>query len=480
MTVERKTAAEWEEGIRAAILEYTREYDTAYGPVVDLVLKVGKALEELNNERLRPVSLLAALENSDEFSESDLDAVARNEDIERPEGSPPSTTLTFTRASDFGSENGVISRGTPVGSSVDDSTGQPITYVTSESRDKTYAVKEYDQAYGTFVWKVRVPAISTSVGSASRVGANRVNRPLRPLTGYDSVTNETDASNGSDRYTNDELIDLLRLAVSARQLAVAQGVEFYLRGAFSDIEDAYQVGGTDQGLNESRANDDAGAVDIFIKGEDLLTATENFTFWGVGQLLEISTPPLVDIVSVESGGTVYEEDVDFEAVFDDTGYSGSTRAHDGIRFIAGGAAPTAGATVTVTFTYNNLVRAAQADLDDPLNEVDGRDELVRQGEAVDIYISATLTPRPRFNPSTIKTAAENLILNLINVEYGLKTNDVELSDIQGAVRRLSGVDNFVLTRLSSSASDATVNDPIELETRQYPRLLAANMVITLA
>lgn len=479
MVVERKSLTEWESDIRDAILEQTRTYETAYGPVADIIDKVAAALEELNNNRLRPVSLAMALENSDEIDDDDLTAIARNEDIERSSGSSATTTLTFTRASDFGAENGTIPRATPIGSDVSDSTGTLVTFVTTEARDKTYAVKEYDPTYETFVWKVRVPAVSISVGSVGRVGANRINRPLRPLEGYDTVTNESDTANGTDAMSNDELIELIRLGVSARQLAVAQGIEFYLRGKYTSIEDAYQVGGTDAELNDGRAGEDSGAVDIFIKGEDLQTTNENFQFFGVGQLMEVSLPPLVDVISVVSGGTLYEEDVDFEQVRDDSGYGGSTRASDGIRFIAGGSAPVAGSTVTVTYTYNNLVRTTQSDLEDPLNQVDGRDELVRMGEAVDIYLSAQLTPKARFSPSAVKALVESALDTLINTEYGLMTNDVEASDIQGAVRRLSGVDNFVITRLSQSASDATVNDPVELETRQYPRLLPANLVVTL-
>lgn len=479
MAIDRITAAQFYAKFQAALLSRTTAWDTAFGPVPDVIgLPNSAVLEDQNNNRLRRVSLLLSLANSDEFTEEDLDEVVYNEGLIRPQGDNASVVLTFSRNTQFGvSESGTIARGWPIGTSIDESTGQAVTFVTTESRTKTNAVATLDTNTNAIVYKVKVPAICLITGTAGLVGPNRINRPLRPLAGYTSVTNEAASVNGRDKFTNDELIELYFLAVASRQLSVPQGSEFHVTDTFPAVEDVHEVFGVDPLLTRG----DAGAVDSFVISEDELTTSDDVTFLGVGQKLILSTPPAVTILSVvgTSGsviGETFVEGEDFEVALDTSGLSGSVRARDGIKFLASAdPMPEPGDVITISYTYNQVVRDLQDDAADLEVEVEGRDILFRLGARVDIFLAATLTVRDGFSFSDIQDAVEAL---LISEGDAFRLGDrVEGSDIQATVRRLTGVDNFVITRLSRTLTGEGTAD-IDIDGDEYARFDINNIIIS--
>lgn len=479
MAIDRISAAQFVDQLRTALLNRTRKYDTAFGPIPDVVLNpVGAILEDQNNNRLRRVSLLLSLQNSTEFTEADLDATVFNEDILRPVGSNATAVLTFTRRRPFtSSESGLVPRGFPIGTAADESSGQAVTFVTTESRDKTYAVAVLDPNTNQTVYQVQIPCVCLVKGSAGQVGPDRINRPLRPLVGYDSVTNTEGTQEGRDRYTNDELIELYLLAVSSRQLSVPTGEEFYVRDNFTSVEDMHEVFGVDPLL--TRAATDAGAVDAFVIGEDLESQTDGVVFLGLGQKLVLSTPPVVrvDVVTRVSDSHVFVEGTDYEVALDATGVSGSVRGLDGIIFLLSASPlPTVGDVMNITYAHNQLIRDLQADAADPQVAVDGRDLLFRLGQRVDIFLSANLTVLSGFTTTDIQTLVQTAVLNAVNtLNLG---QPVQAFDIEAAVGKLSGVDDFVFTKLTSSATGSGVPDQIPILGSQYARLDPINLIIT--
>lgn len=477
MAVEKVTAAQWEARIRTSLLNRTKKYDTSYGPVKDLFLFApSQIFEDVNNNRLRPVSLLQSLKNSTEFSEDDLNDVVFNEGILRPEGSRATTTLTYRRFRPFLSgEAGTIPRGSPVGTSIDQSSGFAVTFVTTETRDKTSAVPMVDSDTSQIVYEVSVPAICLSVGAVGRVGPDALTHQFRPNPAYDEVTNKTSSSEGRDTFTNEELIDLYLLAVGSRQLSVPAGSEFYTQVAFPNVLDVHEVFGADPLL--TRAGTDAGAVDAFIKGEELITqADENIPFIGIGQTLRVAFPPLVRVDLVEDGGTELIEGTDYEVVFDATGVGGSTRARDGIRLLPSTNTSTIdpGDPITVSYTYNQLIRTLQANLDDPRVNVEGRDLLYRAGDRVDVYLTATVKVLGDFSPTTIKTLVRDRIVEFIG-GLGLG-DDLEIFDLNAAVAEISGVDNLIITKLTRSETAIGAAD-ILIEPNAYAAIELNNLVL---
>lgn len=476
MSIPQKTAAQYIADYQQALLQRTKLYDVGFGDIFEaFILPTAAVLEDQNANQIRPVSLLQSLENSDAYSESDLDGVVFNEDILRPTGSFAATTLTFTRNTAFGAgETGGIPRGTPIGSATDASTSQSVTFVTTVAKDKTNAVAVLDTDTNQVVYRMTVPAVCLISGSAGAIAANQLTLPIRSISGWDSVTNLAAAVEGVDKYTNAELIELYFLAVTSRQLSVATGTEFHVLDSFTGALDVHEVTGVDPLLTR----DSAGAVDVYVKGTNIQTATEGIAYFGVGQKLVLSNTPVISITSVVSGAVTYLLGSDYVIDLDDTGVAASTRANDGIRFLPTVTSPPAvGDTVNITYTYNQLIIDLQAEQSDPEIAVDGRDLLYKMGTGVPIYISARLTVKSGFVFSTIQTAVIAAIQNYVSA-LGLN-DDVSMFNEDGSIAfNVSGVSSLVFTRFSRVASDTTINQVIAIAANEYPSLDLANLSIS--
>lgn len=477
MPIPKITATQFESSIRSGITSRTTTHDTAVGPIPEVIIKPAARVFERQNDRIRTVSLIVSLSNevafSDEF-EADLDAYVFNEGLVRALGSRATATVVFSRAA-APTADIVVQRGYPIGTQPDEATGQTITFITSETRTLPFATASAYFNIQSQRYELSVPVIAIVEGSTGRVAASRINRPLRPLVAFDSVTNPSAAVGGRDRESNAELIERYLLAIQGRQLGTPFGIERFARDEFPDVEDLLAVFGSNELL--TRSTEDAGAVDAYIIGDQVLDVTDNLEFFGIGQLLQISTPPLVSVSAVSSGASTYIKDQDYEEVFDETGNAGSVRAIEGIQFLAGGptALPATGDVVTITYTQNQLIRNLQTRFEQDDAFVFGRDLLFKRGLQVNIVIEADLTVEAGFNATDIQLAVEEVILDFINtLELG---DDVERSDIQAVVRQISGVDNFVFTRITRSTVASGVAD-IVIEDNEYARIDSADLTIT--
>jgi hypothetical protein len=324
---------------------------------------------------------------------------------------------------------------------------------------------------------VRVRAISLTTGTNSAVGPNRITRPLRPLSGFQRVYNEEAATGARDIYTNTELAELYTLALSGRQLSTPNGAKFYAQSSFSSIDDINVVYGADSLIQ--RASTEAGAVDVFVLGEVRTTGVDTLFYLGPSQLHPVSLAPLVEVSSVVlNPSTTLVEGVDYEVYRDSAGYGGSIRARDGIRFLSSSATLSGAAvgtsTVTITYVYNDLIRTLQTDDERPEVHVLGSDKLYRQAVTVDTFLAARLVPVAGFDFTAVRNLVELQLENFFNeLELG---DDVEISDIQQRVRQLSGVDNFIVTRLSRDALVSGANDVI-IAGNEKARLLTSNLTI---
>lgn len=476
MPIQKITAAQFREQLRQGITARTVSHDVGYGPIRDIVIDPVAAVLEQQNDRIRAVSLLLSLQDPGNLSEVDLDGLVFNEGLRRIEGARSTATLTFSTSNvDPSGPNLVVQRGFPVATTPDTSTGETVTFVTTEERTLVAANRNSYFNVETQRYELTVPAQATTAGASTRVGASRIRRTLRPLVGFDTVTNRTAALGGRDRETNAELIDRYLLAILGTDLSTPTGVEKFALDQFPDVTDVLVVFGNNSLL--TRTVDNAGAVDAYIVGDSILERTENIEYLGVGQLLRVSFPPVRAVTSVTSGATTYVEGSDFEVVLDASGNAGSTRAVEGIRFLPTvSSAPTVGAAVSVTYRQNNLIRTIQATLDQRDNYVLGRDLLIREGVQVSIVLEAQLRVRSGFSPVSVESAVTSALNEYINdLKLG---DDVEGSDLQGVVRRVSGVDNFIITRLVRDPA-ATGTSDVSIGVNEYPRIASADLTLTL-
>lgn len=478
MPIEKISATQFDTQISTGITDRTKTHDTAFGPIKDVVIRPMANVLERQNDRIRQVSLLVSLINSGEFTDADLDALVFNESLTRIQGARATGTVTFsTTQVDTQGPDLVVQRGFPIATIPDSSTNTAVTYVTSESKTLPMATASSFFNLDTNKFELEVAVIAVIEGSAGRVGTGRINRPLRPLVGFTEVSNTTATDGGRDAETNAELIDRYLLAILGREIATPLGVNKFLLDEFPEIVDVLTVFGNNALL--TRTSEDAGGVDAYTVGETLKTLTENIAFLGINQTLPVLAPPLRSVLDVRVGATVYTENVDYEVVDDTSANAGSTRAVDGVRFLpddgVSPAPPSSGDVVTIQYTSNDTVRLAQAALDADDAFVFGRDLLVKEGVQVAVVLDAQLRVTAGFNTATVTTAVSNAVTGFINA---LKLGaDVEESDIQGEVRRVTGVDNFIITRLVRDATLTGASDLI-IADNEFARIAVTDLSIT--
>lgn len=476
MPVQKITATEFREQLRTAINNRTTTHDVGFGPIRDIVIDPVSTVLEQQNDRIRSVSLLLSLQEPDNLPETDLDGIVFNEGLRRIEGSRATTTLTFSTAQiDPTGPDLLVQRGFPVATSIDANTNETVTFITTEAATLPVAQRQGFFNIVTQRYELQVPAQATTEGTVGRVGRNRVRRPLRPLVSFDQVTNTAATEGGLDRETNAELIQRYLLAVLGRDLSTPIGVEFFVKNNYPEVDDVLVVFGSDALL--TRSSDDAGAVDAYIVGETLTARSENLAYLGNNQLIRVSNPPLRTVESVSAGATTYTEGSDYEVVRDTGGNRGSTRAIEGIQFLPTVTSPPAlGASVTVSYQQNLLIKTLQAASEQRDTIVLGRDLLFKQGIQVDIILEARLRVATGFSTVTVPAAVSTTIRNYIN---GLTLGaDVELSDIQGEVRRITGVDNLLIDRLVRDPTTTGAAD-IAIAANEYARIAVADLVLTL-
>lgn len=475
MPIEKVSSTQFADLITAQIdLRANGDIDTAYGPVPDTCIQPQAVVLESQNDRARQLSLMLSLSDASVFDgfEVDLEGIVYNEGETRSLGAGSTATVVFYRSAQPTSDL-VVQRGFPVGTPPDESSGATLTFVTTETRVLPVATASsyYNGTAGRY--ELSVPVVSISTGSATRVGANRIRAQLRPLGGFDGFTNPSASAGGLDRETNAALINRYLLGVVGRQTGTPSGIERLVRARFPSVRSVALVYGSDPLL--VRAADDAGAVDAWTQGSAVLQVSENIEYLGLGQLLAVSSRPLVSVVSVASGGTTYVEGTDYEVVFDATGVGRSVREAAGVRFIIGGSAPSVGAAVTVTYTYDSLTASLQSTFETPdLLEL-GRDLLFRRGIEVPVTHTANLRVRSTFSTSQVLNAVRSAVSEFVNA-LGMGS-PVEASDIQGVVRTLSGVDNYVITRNTRSTVPSGTGD-IDIQANEFATLADADLIVT--
>jgi hypothetical protein len=322
-------------------------------------------------------------------------------------------------------------------------------------------------------YELEVSVQATIAGQIGEVGPNRINRPLRPLAGFDTVTNTQRTSSVVDREINTELIERYKIAILGTQLATSKGLTLFVKSNYIDAGDVLVVNAGDPLI--TRTGTDGNAVDIFISGAQTTTRANTKTFVGIGQLIILDNQPVTQIVSVidPTGPTTYIDGTDFIFVPDTSGVSRSARAQDAIKFIPGGASPPVGNALQITYNQNGLIEIIQNDLIDQDHKVGGQDQLVRYGVQVDITLGARLIVLAGFSWSTLATAVMSAILNYINA-LGLD-DDIEQSDLQATIRSISGVDNFIFTKLDRKPG--TANADVIIAKNEFARI--ANIDISL-
>lgn len=467
MPVPRITADQFATDLNTGIQDRNEGHDTEIGPIPDIVVQPPALVFENQNNRIREISQLILLDGQEDFNDVDVEAFVFNEFLIRNSGGRSSTTVVFSRATEPQSDI-TVQRNFPIGTDPDEETGETVVFVTTEQKILTFATVASFFNLETERYELEVAVQATTPGQIGEVSPGKINRPLRPLSGFDSVENRNRSSPASEREDNNQLLERYQISIVGSQLGVRNGLRLFIKSEFPDAGDVLVIFAGDPLI--IRASEDSGAIDIFITGTQNATRQDTQEFVGLEQLIVLDNQPVNSIVSVP--GFILNTDYIF--VKDTSGVSNSVRAQDGIKFIAGGSSPSVGSSFSVDYQQDILVSNIQDTLGDADNDVGGQDPLARRGTQVNITTTAALIVLPGFSFTTIQTAAINAIIAFIN-SLGLGA-DVEASDLQAVVRAISGVDNFIFSILDKVGG--TGNADVLIDGSEFPKIQSGDITIT--
>lgn len=473
MPVERITSDTFSTQLSTGINSRDVTIDTRIANIRDVFIDPFADVMENQNDRAVYLNNLLSLKNANKLVPDDVDDIAYNEGLVRWSGSRSLTTLTFSRTAAPVTDI-TVPVSFPISTTVNPSTGVSVLFRTIETKTMYAASAASYYNADTGKYELEVSAASITQGLLSQVGAYTITQMRRPLAQFDEVTNKASTTSGKNIETNSELADRYLLHIEGSQLGSPTGYKSFLVDNISTIEDTYIVYGEDAYL--TREQDDAGAVDTWVKGS-IPTARTYITYYnGTYTTNVVDFQPLISITSVSSvaAGVTYTEGTDYEILTDTGEYSYSNLASGGVRWLTGGTHPAIGQDIVINYTYNSLINILAAFFKQPAYFSFGSDRLFRWAQAYDIEIEASLKVRSG-NPDTVLALVRNAVLEYINA---LKLGEnVEEFDIDSIVSRVYGVDNFVWSTLA--AEGGTGVSDITIAPNNYAQLLEANFVINL-
>lgn len=466
----RITAAEFRALMADAIEALSTSYDTAEGPIPDVILSPYANVAEAQRDTIRRLGLLLTLQNLNEFSSDEVDASVYNASIRRLLGSfATGEAIFFRNQFTTASLNVSIPRGYPIGTGVDPTSQSAITFYTAEAATMLAAsASSYFQAARNR-FEIAVPIICLVSGKRGEVGPNRITRNLRALpTGIDGVTNLARTGNGNEIETNEDVVERYFLSSAGQAPTTVDALTLWLRTRFATAQTTRVVYGTDPAL--LRGETTPNAVDVYVREQDAETHTETMIYLGPGVPHVLLAQPTISLTSISVGTSA-----DWALVKDTTNDAQSSRGADAVVFNASYAG-TVGSTFVATYVANNLISDAQSLIEQNAEAPMGADVLFKQGTEVPLYITIRLRARSGASYSTIVAAVRTLIATFVSsLSFAAS---IEESDVNAAIRALSGVDNVLIDRMSRDPA-VTTNTDFTLDAFEYPSINEnVNLVIT--
>jgi hypothetical protein len=474
MVIQRTTESEFADQIADAVAARDQSIDTRIGSIRDIQISPIAGVLKDQNDNIVYLSQLTSLKNAERFFPDDLNDFAYNEAIVRWDGAASLAIASFARILPP-TANILVPVNFPLATTIDPETGAVVEFRTIESQVMYGPATTPASAYyngDTEKYEIDVAVASVVKGESTNVGAFTITQFRRPFPAFDEVYNKLPTSSGRGLETNTEVARRYQMQVQGSQIASPTGLQRFLLDNFSGIIDAFIVYGESEYL--LREDEDAGAVDAWVLGSSPSMTSYTVNYPGIETLIPLPKQPVVEVVSVSDTGTTYVEGTDYEVVTGEGIFAYSNRGTDGIRFLAGGSAPTLNDAITISYNYNTLINTMSAYYRQSESYVMGSDVLFRWSQDQQIEIEANLKVSSG-NPESVRDLVKERVLNYIN---GLLLGeDVEEFDIDSEVARVFGVDNW--TYITLAVEDGSGVADITIPPNQYARIEAANLVINL-
>jgi len=340
-----------------------------------------------------------------------------------------------------------IPRGTTIASkALPDGTAQQYT----TTQDATLGTLDFNATTGRY--DTDVPIRAVIAGTDANVPPGTISAMTTPISGVSGVYNYSTITNGENYEALSAFRKRLKSVLIGNNVGTADGYyQTIIR--ILNVVDA-KVASADTGIEALRRND-AGAVDIYIRGLISTQAPiETYTVVNSAPYEYITAKQPIDLLAASSfilTGSVtgiLTENVHYTIVQDTGKYGGSVDGAD--KFVFTGVDP--GEDITIVFSYNSLVESLQIFMDDDSRKVLGTDLLIKGAKPRKINIGCTIRILPGYVESDIIAKVTLAVATFLD-DY-LIGEEVQQSDILAVIANIAGVDD-VTVPLDTFEEDST-------------------------
>jgi uncharacterized phage protein gp47/JayE len=406
---------------------------------------------------LRHIYLIQSLQNVNELTDAELDAIGVNYSKAR---------LPATKASGFALYSNNVARGydvvipigTKVGTQPSLTNNQQITFVTTEERTLLHGTTS-----------IIVPIEAETAGMIGNVSANTINIKISTVD-VDAVINSLSTTGGSDEEGNEDYAKRLINVFKARNIATPNGIRELVL-AQPNVIDSYIADVNNPVM--LRDNGLGGKVDIYIQSESGFEAqtSDSYTYNGTDHVFLLQ--PVIANIEVAVTHLVNPPailDPSNYTLIKDTGLlANSTKATDKLHIISGAVV---GDIIDVNYVYNKLFNDIQDLMDSDAYHVAGIDVLVRSALETFIDVTGSIKLATGYVFTDVQTSIINQLTNYIEAkEIG---SQIVYGDIINIIHDTPGVADLTPLALLSRRTESTAST-VNLLGNEYPR--AGNIII---
>lgn len=430
-----KSRAEIISDLENTIKDRDSAIETGFGPTKDVVIDpVSLVLRDLYLQVKRTFDV-QFLRNAERMTVEELDLFGESFGIKR-RGAIRATGSVFFLTSNQPANDILIPAGTSIASTTVAGVREVQGFVT------TRPVTLFSASAGAFFnpntgnFEIEAPITALTPGTRGLVSANTIKTLQRAITGISGVVNKSATTGGRDQETNVQYAKRIRLVLLGLERGTENGVK---RFALRDDRaiDALVVPPGDPLLIRSESV--AGAVDVYVLGEEPTVHTQNEIFDGIDVVFDNEPLIFPDPVSrvTKGGSTVLVEGVDYFIVPDPI-LGGSSRARNLLRWNRSSVdLPSIGEDVAIEYVYDKLIPDIQSQIESDENNVLA-DVLYRRSTQVDVQLEVTIKITTDLALVEVEEDVRTAIRNFINT-LGLG-EDVVPSDLDLVIRAVPGVD----------------------------------------
>ncbi len=424
-----KSQEYWRQKIQQSITTQNANIDVEFGTVFDAVINPSAImLEEISSE-IDKFNRLIDFSKWEQWTDSEMQQIAMNYGLYRGTGTKSTGVITF-HIIDKPTTDFIVPMNTTV------STTGGIKFRTTSRIHITNPQDFKNVLLGRYEFQTSIEALET--GTEGNVPAGSIV--------ISNVINKTKTVGGTDKESNEHFFKrILMLIQGGVGGTTNNGLRLRLLANFPDKIRSVEVE-TDNPII-------TGTTDIWFIGSRLKENTIT-TYW-FNNDIAISTTPIVDIISIQSAGVQFHENIDWILIKDSiSGFARTSKTRDVIRWISN-SKPSFGSQIIINYISNDLVRDIENWVNKDYNKAIGLNLQYREGIPIEVEIKVTVHLSSGFGVEAYEQVKLN-ISNFVN-SRGLG-EPLEIADLISNVKKVPGVDNIIFNHLFKKGGEIGVSD----------------------